>query len=555
MQQLRSDAIKRGLARAPHRSLLAADGLTDEELDRPLVAVVSAQNEVIPGHLHLQQIADAVKAGVRMAGGTPLQVNTIGVCDGIAMNHEGMHYSLVSREVIADSVECAVQGHQFDAMVLIPSCDKIVPGMLIAAARLNIPTVLVSGGPMLAGRGRHGEQTDLNSLFDAVGQVTAGTMTKQECSWLEKTACPPCGSCSGMFTANSICCLAEALGIALPGNGTVPAVYSERIRLAKRAGMKVMELVEKNLCARDVLSPAAIHNGMVLDMAFGGSTNTMLHLTAIAQAAGCPVTMEDWDRASAETPNIVRIAPAGPLHIQDLNDVGGVSAIIGELGRTGHLDLSAVTCHGTMAEWVAECPEPDGEVVRRVEDAYSPDGGLKVVRGNLAPDCGVVKKSAVDPSMWRHSGPARVFDSEEQACEAIFGGAINPGDVVVIRYEGPAGGPGMREMLTPTSAICGMGLATSVALITDGRFSGASKGPCIGHVSPEAAAGGPIALVREGDVISIDIQAGTLTLEVAQGELERRRAAWQPPAPKYETGVLSRYARLVTSADKGAYLS
>ena len=555
MQQLRSDAIKRGLARAPHRSLLAADGLTDEELDRPLVAVVSAQNEVIPGHLHLQQIADGVKAGVRMAGGTPLQVNTIGVCDGIAMNHEGMHYSLVSREVIADSVECAVQGHQFDAMVLIPSCDKIVPGMLIAAARLNIPTVLVSGGPMLAGRGRHGEQTDLNTLFDAVGQVTAGTMTQEECAWFENTACPTCGSCSGMFTANSICCLAEALGIALPGNGTVPAVYSERIRLAKRAGMKVMELVEKNLCARDVLSPAAIHNGMVLDMAFGGSTNTMLHLTAIAQAAGCPVTMEDWDRASAETPNIVRIAPAGPLHIQDLNDVGGVSAIIGELGRTGHLDLSAVTCHGTMAEWVAECPEPDGEVVRRVEDAYSPDGGLKVVRGNLAPDCGVVKKSAVDPSMWRHSGPARVFDSEEQACEAIFGGAINPGDVVVIRYEGPSGGPGMREMLTPTSAICGMGLATSVALITDGRFSGASKGPCIGHVSPEAAAGGPIALVREGDVISIDIQAGTLTLEVAQGELERRRAAWQPPAPKYETGVLSRYARLVTSADKGAYLS
>ena len=555
MQQLRSDAIKRGLARAPHRSLLAADGLTDEELDRPLVAVVSAQNEVIPGHLHLQQIADAVKAGVRMAGGTPLQVNTIGVCDGIAMNHEGMHYSLVSREVIADSVECAVQGHQFDAMVLIPSCDTIVPGMLIAAARLNIPTMLVSGGPMLAGHDKCGKQTDLNSLFDAVGQVTAGTMTEEECAWLENTACPTCGSCSGMFTANSICCLAEALGIALPGNGTVSAVYSERIRLAKRAGMKVMELVEKNLCARDILSPAAIHNGMVLDMAFGGSTNTMLHLTAIAQAAGCPVTMEDWDRASAETPNIVRIAPAGPLHIQDLNDVGGVSAIIGELGRTGHLDLSAVTCHGTMAEWVAECPEPDGEVVRRVEDAYSPDGGLKVVRGNLAPDCGVVKKSAVDPSMWRHSGPARVFDSEEQACEAIFGGAINPGDVVVIRYEGPAGGPGMREMLTPTSAICGMGLASSVALITDGRFSGASKGPCIGHVSPEAAAGGPIALVQEGDTIEIDIQAGTLTLDVPDEVLAERRAAWEPPAPKYTTGVLSRYARLVTSADKGAYLS
>ena len=553
--ELRSDAIKRGLARAPHRSLLKADGLTDEELDRPLVAVVSAQNEVIPGHLHLQQIADAVKAGIRMAGGTPLQVNTIGVCDGIAMNHEGMHYSLTSREVIADSVECAVQGHQFDAMVLIPSCDKIVPGMLIAAARLDIPTMLVSGGPMLAGRGRDGSQTDLNSLFDAVGQVTAGTMTEEECHWLESTACPTCGSCSGMFTANSICCLAEALGIALPGNGTVPAVYSERIRLAKQAGMKVMELVEKNVTARQILSPAAIHNGMVLDMAFGGSTNTMLHLTAIAQAAGCPVTMDDWDRASAETPNIVRIAPAGPLHIQDLNDVGGVSAIIGELGRTGHLDMSALTCHGTMAEWVASCPPVDGEVVRSVDNAYSPDGGLKVMRGSLAPDCGVVKKSAVDPGMWQHSGPARVFDSEEEACKAIFGGAINPGDVVVIRYEGPSGGPGMREMLTPTSAICGMGLASSVALITDGRFSGASKGPCIGHVSPEAAAGGPIALVQEGDVIDIDIQAGTLELRVPEEVLAERRAAWQPPAPKYTTGVLSRYAKLVTSADKGAYLS
>ncbi|OUO35257.1 dihydroxy-acid dehydratase [Olsenella sp. An290] len=553
--QLRSDAIKKGLARAPHRSLLAADGLTDEELDRPLVAVVSAQNEVIPGHIHLDKIAEAVKAGVRMAGGTPLQVNTIGVCDGIAMNHAGMRYSLTSREVIADSVECAVQGHQFDAMVLIPSCDKIVPGMLIAAARLDIPTVLVSGGPMLAGRGRNGEQTDLNSLFDAVGQVTAGTMTEEECRWLEGTACPTCGSCSGMFTANSICCLAEALGIALPGNGTVPAVYSERIRLAKRAGMKVMELVEKNLTARQIISPAAIHNGMVLDMAFGGSTNTMLHLTAIAQAAGCPVTMEDWDRASAETPNIVRIAPAGPLHIQDLNDVGGVSAIIGELGRTGHLDLSALTCHGTMAEWVESCPPVDGEVVRSVDNAYSPDGGLKVVRGNLAPDCGVVKKSAVAPEMWQHSGPARVFDSEEEACKAIFGGAIKAGDVVVIRYEGPAGGPGMREMLTPTSAICGMGLASSVALITDGRFSGASKGPCIGHVSPEAAAGGPIALVEEGDTISIDIQAGLLELDVPEDVLAARRAAWQPPAPKYTTGVLSRYAKLVTSADKGAYLS
>lgn len=553
--QLRSDAIKKGLARAPHRSLLKADGLTDEELDRPLVAVVSSQNEVIPGHIHLQQIADAVKAGVRLAGGTPLQVNTIGVCDGIAMNHEGMHYSLTSREVIADSVECAVQGHQFDAMVLIPSCDKIVPGMLIAACRLNIPTVLVSGGPMLAGRGRCGEQTDLNSLFDAVGQVTAGTMTQEECHWLEETACPTCGSCSGMFTANSICCLSEALGIALPGNGTVPAVYSERIRLAKRAGMKIMELLEQGVRARDLINAASIHNGMALDMAFGGSTNTMLHLTAIAHAAGCPVTMDDWDRVSAATPNIVRIAPAGPLHIQDLNDVGGVPAIMHELWRAGVLDRDALTCMGPLASIIDGYPDADGAVVRSHTDPYSPDGGLKVMRGNLAPDCGVVKKSAVATDMHRHQGPARVFESEEDACAAIFGGQINPGDVVVIRYEGPAGGPGMREMLTPTSAICGMGLDKSCALITDGRFSGATKGPAIGHVSPEAAAGGPIALVKDGDVITIDIDAGSLTLEVDEDELARRRAAWQPPAPKYTTGVLSRYAKLVTSADKGAYLS
>ena len=553
--ELRSDAIKRGLARAPHRSLLKADGLTDEELERPLVAVVSSQNEVIPGHIHLDKIADAVKAGVRMAGGTPLQVNTIGVCDGIAMNHEGMRYSLTSREVIADSVECAVQGHQFDAMVLIPSCDKVVPGMLIAACRLDIPTVLVSGGPMLAGRGRHGEETDLNSLFDAAGQVTAGTMTEDEMHWLENTACPTCGSCSGMFTANSICCLAEALGIALPGNGTIPAVYSARIRLAKHAGMKVMELLEKGITARQIIDARAVRNGMALDQAFGGSTNTMLHLTAIAHAAGCPVTMDDWNKACSATPNIVRLAPAGPLHIQDLNDVGGVSVIIGELGRNGLLDLTANTCHGTVGDWVKQCPPVDGKVVRPVSDPYSPDGGLKVMRGSLAPDCGVVKKSAVDPSMYQHTGPARVFDSEESACDAIFGGKIKPGDVVVIRYEGPAGGPGMREMLTPTSAICGMGLAKSVALITDGRFSGASKGPCVGHVSPEAAAGGPIALVHEGDEIAIDIEAGTIDLLVDEDELERRRAAWEPPAPKYTTGVLSRYAKLVTSADKGAYLS
>lgn len=551
--QMRSDSIKKGLARAPHRSLLKADGLTDEELERPLVAVISSQNEIIPGHIHLQSIADAVKAGVRMAGGTPLQMTTIGVCDGIAMNHEGMRYSLTSREVIADSVECAVQGHQFDAMVLIPSCDKVVPGMLLAACRLNIPTVLVSGGPMLAGHDKCGNQTDLNTLFDAVGQVTSGTMTEEECKWFEETACPTCGSCSGMFTANSICCLSEGLGIALPGNGTISAVYSERIRLAKHAGMKVMELLEKDIKALDIINEASIHNGMALDMAFGGSTNTMLHLTAIAHAAGCPISMDDWDEICSQIPNITRIAPAGPLHIQDLNDVGGISAIIGELGRHGLLNDTALTCHGTMKDWIATCPEVDGEVVRSVENAYSPVGGLRVMRGNLAPNCGVVKQSAVSDDMRQHRGPARVFGSEEEACEAIFGGKINAGDVVVIRYEGPAGGPGMREMLTPTSAICGMGLDKSVALITDGRFSGATKGPAIGHVSPEAYAGGPIALVHEGDIIDIDIDKGSLNLLVSDEELEARRKLWVKPEPKYKTGVLARYSKLVSSADKGAY--
>lgn len=550
---MRSDAIKKGLARAPHRSLLKADGLTDEEIERPLIAVISSTNDIIPGHNHLDKIADAVKAGVRMAGGTPLEATTIGVCDGIAMNHEGMHFSLTSREVIADSVECVVQGHQFDGMVLIPSCDKVVPGMLLAACRLNIPTVLVSGGPMLAGRDKCGNETDLNTLFDAVGRVTAGTMTEEECKWFENTACPTCGSCSGMFTANSICCLSEGLGIALPGNGTIPAVYSERIRLAKHAGMKVMELVAEDITALDIINEHSIRNGMALDMAFGGSTNTMLHLTAISHAAGCPITMDDWNEVCQQIPNITRIAPAGPLHIEDLNAVGGIPAIIGELGRHGLLDGEATTCHGSMAEWIKECPQVDGEVVRTVENAYSPYGGLRVMHGNLAPDRGVVKQSAVSDDMRKHRGPARVFESEEEACEAIFGGKINAGDVVVIRYEGPAGGPGMREMLTPTSAICGMGLDKSVALITDGRFSGATKGPAIGHVSPEAAAGGPIALVHEGDIIDIDIDEGTLTLEVSDEELEARRAAWAKPEPKYQVGVLARYAKLVSSADKGAY--
>lgn len=552
---MRSDQIKKGLARAPHRSLLKADGLTDEELERPLVAIISSGNDIIPGHLHLQRIVDDVKAGIRMAGGTPFQMTTIGVCDGIAMNHEGMHYSLTSREVIADSVECAVQGHAFDAVVLVPSCDKIVPGMIMGALRLNLPTVLVSGGPMLAGKTKDGcAQTDLNTLFDAVGQVTAGTMSEADCKWYEETACPTCGSCSGMFTANSICCLSEALGIALPGNGTVPAVYSARDRLAKEAGMKVMELIERNLCIGDVITPAAIHNGMALDMAFGGSTNTMLHLTAIAATAGHPVTLEDWDAVCAKTPNITRIAPAGPLHIEDLNAVGGVSAIIGELGRNGILDLSATTIHGSMEEWVAACPPVDGEIVRTCDNAYSQDGGLKVLRGNLAPDGAVVKKSAVDPVMYQHRGPARVFEGEQEACEAILGGHIKPGDVIVIRYEGPSGGPGMREMLSPTSHVVGMGLSKSVALITDGRFSGATKGPAIGHVSPEAAAGGPIGLIEEGDEIIIDIEKGELTLNVSDDELAARKAAWVKPEPRYSTGVLGRYARLVSSADKGAIL-
>ena len=554
---MRSDQVRKGLERAPHRSLLYADGLTDEELksDKPLIAVICSQADIIPGHNHLQRLADDVKAGVYMAGGVPMQFGTIGVCDGIAMNHEGMKYSLTSREVIADSVECAVQGHAFDGVVLIPSCDKIVPGMIMGALRVNLPTVLVSGGPMLAGRDRdHVTETDLNTLFDAVGQVTRGTMTEEDCDWYEHTSCPGCGSCSGMFTANSICCLAEALGIALPGNGTIPAVYADRDRLAKHAGEKVVELVKRDLKIGDVVTPGAIRNGMALDMAFGGSTNTMLHLTAIAATAGHPIDMHDWVEVCESTPNLTRIAPAGPLHIEDLNAVGGVSAIIGELGRIGALDLTAVTCHGTMKEWVDSCPPVDGTVVRSKENAYDQQGGLKVMFGNLAPNGAVVKRSAVDPAAMCITGPARVFDDEQSACDAILGGKIVDGDVIVIRYEGPSGGPGMREMLSPTANVVGMGLSKTVALITDGRFSGATKGPAVGHVSPEAAAGGPIALIEEGDLITVDIEGGEVNLHVSDEELGRRRAAWRAPEPKYKTGVLARYAKLVTSADKGAIL-
>ena len=559
--QRRSEAVTTGTARAPHRSLLKADGITDEELTRPLVAVVNSRNDIIPGHNNLDKIAEAVKAGIYMAGGVPFEISTVGVCDGIAMNHEGMHYSLVSREVIADSVECAVQGHAFDAMVCIPNCDKIVPGMLLGALRVNIPTVFVSGGPMLAGKqpGGCGPTTDLNTLFDGAAAVQNGTMTEVELKFYEDTACPTCGSCSGMFTANSMNCLCEALGIALPGNGTVPAVYSERIRLAKHAGMKVMELLEQGMCARDIVSAAAIHNAMECDMAFGGSTNTVLHLTAIAHEAGHPITMDDWDAASARTPHLVKLQPSGPRPLSDLYEVGGVPVVIAELDKLGLIDRSAVTCMGKMGEYLdymaAHCGGTDGDVVRAHDNPFSPVGALRVLHGNLAPDGAIVKKSAVDPSMLTHTGPARVFNSEEEACAAINASAIKPGDVVVIRYEGPKGGPGMREMLTPTSSIVGMGLSTSVALITDGRFSGATKGPAVGHVSPEAAAGGPIALIEEGDSVTVDIEGGALTLNIDDAELERRRAAWQPPAPKHNHGVLAKYAKLVSSADKGAYVS
>ncbi|WP_165172790.1 dihydroxy-acid dehydratase [Adlercreutzia sp. ZJ242] len=556
--QLRSDQVRCGVARAPHRSLLKADGITDEEMKRPFIAVFNSRNDIIPGHTNLDKIAEAVKAGIYLAGGVPFEISTIGVCDGIAMNHDGMHYSLVSREAIADSLECAVQGHAFDGIVCIPNCDKIVPGMILGALRVNIPTVFVSGGPMLAGKqkGGCGPTTDLNTLFDGAAAVTNGTMTEEELSYFENTACPTCGSCSGLFTANSMNCLCEALGIALPGNGTIPAVYSERIRLAKHAGMKIMELVEKDVKIGDIVSEAAIRNAMECDMAFGGSTNTVLHLTAIAQAAGHPITMDDWDAASARTPHLVKLQPSGPRPLSDLYEVGGVPVVMHELAELGLLDESALTCMGPLPDYLSACcPPADGEVCRTHDNPFSAVGALRVLHGNLAPDGAIVKKSAVDPSMMRHTGPARCFNSEEEACAAINAGAINAGDVVVIRYEGPKGGPGMREMLTPTSAICGMGLSTSVALITDGRFSGATKGPAVGHVSPEAAAGGPIALIEEGDSVTVDIEGGVLRLNLPDEELAARRAAWAAPAPKHDHGVLAKYAKLVSSADKGAYVS
>ncbi len=555
--QLKSGRIKEGIARAPHRSLLKADGITDEEMQRPFIAVFNSRNDIIPGHTNLDKIAEAVKAGIYMAGGVPFEISTIGVCDGIAMNHDGMHYSLVSREVIADSLEIAMQGHAFDGVVCIPNCDKVVPGMIIGALRVNAPTVFVSGGPMLAGKqkGGCGPTTDLNTLFDGAAAVRQGAMTEEELSYYEDTACPTCGSCSGLFTANSMNCLCEALGIALPGNGTIPAVYSERLRLAKHAGMKIMELVRAGTRMKDIVGASAIHNAMECDMAFGGSTNTVLHLTAISRAAGCPITMDDWEAASRRTPHLLKLQPSGPRPLTDLHEVGGVPVVMHELAELGLLDLDALTCMGPMPEYLKLTQAADGVICRAHDDPFSAEGALKVLHGNLAPDGAIVKKSAVDPSMLTHTGPARVFNSEEEACEAINGEKIRPGDVVVIRYEGPKGGPGMREMLTPTASIVGMGLSSSVALITDGRFSGATKGPAVGHVSPEAAAGGPIALIHEGDQITVDIEGGALTLNVSEAELEKRARAFEMPAPKHDGGVLGKYERMVTSADEGAYVA
>ena len=550
----RSDRMKKGAIRAPHRSLLKADGLIDEEIARPLVAVINSANDIIPGHVGMDRIADAVKTGVRIAGGTPLEISTIGVCDGIAMGHEGMKYSLASREVIADSVEIAVSAHAFDAVVLIPNCDKIIPGMLMAAARLDLPTVVVSGGPMLAGRWE-GKHVDLDTVFTAVGAHATGEVSDERLLALENGACPTCGSCAGMFTANSMNCLTEAIGMGLPGNGTVPAVYSERIRLAKHAGMQVMELLRRGVTARDIMTPAAITNAMTVDMAFGGSSNTVLHLTAIAAEAGHPITLDDWQAVSSRTPNLVRVSPAGEHHIEDLYFAGGIPAIMAELAKGGHIDAHALTVTGeSIGHTIKQSAGADGTVIRPVSDPYSPIGGLRVLKGNLAPRGAVVKQSAVAPEMRQHAGPARIFNSEDEASAAILGGKIREGDVIVIRYEGPKGGPGMREMLSPTSAVKGMGLAKSVALITDGRFSGATSGASIGHVSPEAAEGGPIALIEEGDTISIDIDAGTLTLEVTDEFLAMRARAWTAPEPKVKHGYLARYAHFVTSADRGAVL-
>lgn len=551
---MRSDAVKKGMQTAPQRSLFNALGITEEELEKPLIGIVSSYNEIVPGHMNIDKIVDAVKMGVAMAGGTPIVFPAIAVCDGIAMGHTGMKYSLVTRDLICDSTECMALAHQFDALVMVPNCDKNVPGLLMAAARLNIPTVFVSGGPMLAGHVQ-GNKTSLSSMFEAVGAHAAGKMTEEQVNDYVCNACPTCGSCSGMYTANSMNCLTEAIGMGLQGNGTIPAVYSQRIKLAKHAGMKIMELLEKNIRPRDILTEQAFMNALTVDMALGCSTNTMLHLPAIAHEAGVELNLDIANHISAKTPNLCHLAPAGHTYMEELNEAGGVYAVMNELSKKGLLNTELITATGkTVGENIKDCVNRNPEVIRPIDNPYSETGGIAVLRGNIAPDSGVVKRSAVVPEMMVHEGPARVFECEEDAIAAIKGGKIVAGDVVVIRYEGPKGGPGMREMLNPTSAIAGMGLGSSVALITDGRFSGASRGASIGHISPEAAVGGPIALVEEGDIIAIDIPANTINVKVSDEVLAERRAKWQPREPKVKTGYLARYASMVTSADKGAIL-
>lgn len=550
---MRSDSVKQGFERAPHRSLFYADGLTSEELSRPIIGIANAYNEIVPGHIHLDKIAEAVKAGVRLAGGTPLEFNVIGICDGIAMGHSGMNYSLPSRELVADSVEAMAIGHAFDGIVFVPNCDKIVPGMLMAAGRVNVPAIFVSGGPMMAGR-FGGDDIDLSSVFEAVGRYQAGKMTEEEVYELEMAACPGCGSCSGLFTANTMNCLTEALGMGLPGNGTIPAVTAARIRLAKHAGMQILKLVADNLRPRDIMTLAAFENAIATDMAIGGSTNTVLHLPAIAHDAGVDLPLDLYNAISDRTPYLVKLRPSGPHHMQDLDEAGGIPAVMGQLLEHGLIHGELPTVTGNPVSGNVRPVSRPGTVIRPFDSPYSANGGLAILKGNLAPDGSVVKAAAVAPEMMHHQGPARVFDGEEAALAAILGGQIKRGDVVVIRYEGPRGGPGMREMLMPTSAIAGMGLDKDVALITDGRFSGATRGAAIGHVSPEAAAGGPIALVEEGDQIEIDVQARSLTLHVNDGELARRRERWSAPAPKIQTGYLARYAAHVTSASEGAVL-
>ena len=551
---MRSDAVKTGTQQAPHRSLFNALGMTKEEMERPLVGIVSSYNEIVPGHMNLDKITQAVKLGVAMAGGTPVMFPAIAVCDGIAMGHVGMKYSLVTRDLIADSTEAMAMAHQFDALVMIPNCDKNVPGLLMAAARINVPTVFVSGGPMLAGH-LNGHKTSLSSMFEAVGAYAAGKLTEEGLTECENKTCPTCGSCSGMYTANSMNCLTEVLGMGLKGNGTIPAVYSERIRLAKHAGMQVMEMYRRNIRPRDIMTKEAILNALTVDMALGCSTNSMLHLPAIAHEIGWDFDISFANEISAKTPNLCHLAPAGPTYMEDLNEAGGVYAVMNELAQAGLLHTECMTVTGkTVGENIKDCANLNPEVIRPLDNPYSTTGGLAVLRGNLAPDGSVVKRSAVVAEMMVHEGPARVFDCEEDAIAAIKGGKIVEGDVVVIRYEGPKGGPGMREMLNPTSAIAGMGLGSSVALITDGRFSGASRGASIGHVSPEAAVGGPIALVEEGDIISINIPELKLELKVSDEELAARKAKWQPREPKVTTGYLARYASMVTSGNRGAIL-